>query len=293
MITNYLQHCLNLGLSYNTVRTRVTAINDSHPRYGVKKSLSKEPSIQRFKRGAFITHAPVRDKVPAWDLPIVLQALKFPPFEPIADIGLDVLTMKTVFLLAICSAKRVGELQSLDCRPAFCAVSDAGVVLRTGPRFVPKVPSLSNLEQALEFKPFGKNVANPTGTPRAICVCRALQVYLAKTKQIRKTDQLFVTFKQGDQGRPVRTPTLATWLKNTISMAYAAAGKELTTKGFKAHGIRGQSCSWADLKCASVMDICRQACWQSPNVFVKHYKLDLPASVSQRHGQLVLQATDE
>jgi len=72
-------------------------------------------------------------KVSAWDLPVVLQALKFTPFEPLAYVDLDVLTMKTVFLLAIYSAKGVGELQSLDCRPAFCAVSDAGVVFTTGP----------------------------------------------------------------------------------------------------------------------------------------------------------------
>ena len=52
-----------------------------------------------------------------------------------------------------------------------------------------------------------------------------------------------------------------------------------------------QSCSWADVKCASIVDICRQACWQSSNTFVKHYKLDVARTVSERHGQLVLQAS--
>ena len=292
MITNYLQHCLNIGLTYNTVRGRISAINSMHSVFGVRRTLSREPSIQKFRRGAFITHTPVRDKVPAWDLPLVLQALKGPPFEPLEHIDMDLLTIKTVFLLAICSAKRIGELQSLDSRPAFCAVSDAGVVLRTGPNFIPKVPSLQNVEQALEFAPFGKDVRNPIGTSRAICVCRALRVYLDRTKPIRRTTQLFVTFKQGGQGKPVRTPTIATWLKKAISMAHSLQGKDIE-QGFKAHGVRGQSCSWAELKCANIMDICRQACWKSPNTFVKHYKLDLPASVSQRHGQLVLQAADD
>ena len=59
----------------------------------------------------------------------------------------------------------------------------------------------------------------------------------------------------------------------------------------KAHSVRKQSCSWADVKCASILDICKQACWQSSNTFVQHYKLDVARTVSERHGQLVLQAT--
>jgi hypothetical protein len=291
VILNYLQHCLGSGLAYNTINTRINAIQANHVRFRDRKSLRTNPSIQKFLKGSFIRYPPVKDSVPPWDLPTVLDALKLSPFEPMETIELNLLTIKTIFLLGICSAKRIGELQNLDCRPAFCSIGEGGVVLRTNPSFIPKVPSLQNIEQTLEFSPFGKNTRNPEGTQKAICICRALRIYLDRTKDIRRTNQLFVTFKKGDQGKAVKTQTIATWLKKAISMAHSLQGKELRG-GIKAHGVRAQSCSWADLKCASIVDICKQACWQSSNTFVKHYKLNLATSVSERHGQLVLQAAD-
>ena len=75
--------------------------------------------MQRFLKGSFKIYPTVKDRVPSWDLPIVLEALKRSPFEPLQTIPMNFLTIKTVFLLAICSAKRIGELESLDCRPPF------------------------------------------------------------------------------------------------------------------------------------------------------------------------------
>ena len=292
VIINYLQELLTSGLSYNTISARVNAIQAFHARYRDKGSLRTHYSMATFLQGAYKRYMPVKDRVPSWDLPTVLQGLKRAPFEPMDTIPLNLLTLKTVFLLGICSAKRIGELRSLDCRPAFCSVGVGGIVLRPNPHFIPKVPSIENVEQTLEFSPFGKDVRKPEGTDRALCVCRAVRIYLSRTKNFRDTDQFFVTFKKGAQGRPVTTQTIATWLKKAISLAYQFQGKSID-KGYKAHSVRGTSCSWADVKCASILAICKQACWQSSNTFVKHYKLDVARTVSERHGQLVLQASHE
>ena len=291
-IVNYLQSCLNDGLSYNTVSLRVNAIQAHHYKYRDGGSLRCTPKIQRFLKGSFVKYPPVKDRVPSWDLPTVLEAMKRAPFEPLQTIPLNLLTFKTIFLLGICSAKRIGELQSLDCRPPFCSVGEGGIVLRPNAQFIPKVPSLTNIEQTLEFSPFGRDSRNPEGTDRAVCVCRAVKIYLQRTKNLRQTHQLFVTYKQGDQGRPVKTQTIATWLKKAISMGHDLQDKPLEGS-VKAHSVRKQSCSWADVKCASILDICKQACWQSSNTFVQHYKLDVARTVSERHGQLVLQATHD
>ena len=289
-IVNYLQSCLNDGLSYNTVSLRVNAIQAHHHKYRDGISLRCTPKMQRFLKGSFVKYPPVKDRVPSWDLPTVLEAMKRAPFEPLQTIPLNLLTFKTIFLLGICSAKRIGELQSLDCRPPFCSVGEGGIVLRPNAQFIPKVPALTNIEQTLEFSPFGRDSRNPEGTDRAICVCRAVKIYLQRTKNLRQTHQLFVTYKHGDQGRPVKTQTIATWLKKAISMGHDLQDKPLEGS-VKAHSVRKQSCSWADVKCASILDICKQACWQSSNTFVQHYKLDVARTVSERHGQLVLQAT--
>ena len=238
VIINYLQELLTAGLSYNTISARVNAIQAFHARYREKGSLRTHYSMATFLHGAYKRYMPVKDRVPSWDLPTVLQGLKRSPFEPMETIPLNLLTLKTVFLLGICSAKRIGELRSLDCRPAFCSVGEGGLVLRPNPHFIPKVPSIANVEQTLEFSPFGKDVRKPEGTDRALCVCRAVRIYLSRTKNFRDTDQLFVTFKKGAQGRPVSTQTIATWLKKAISLTYQYQGKRID-KGYKAHGIRG------------------------------------------------------
>ena len=47
--------------------------------------------------------------VPMWDLSLVLEALKAHPFEPLETVDMKYLTLKTVFLIALSSVKRVVE----------------------------------------------------------------------------------------------------------------------------------------------------------------------------------------
>ena len=51
--------------------------------------------------------------LPQWDLGIVLEALSKPPYEPLKEASLKLLTLKTVLLLAMASAERRSELQAL------------------------------------------------------------------------------------------------------------------------------------------------------------------------------------
>ncbi len=50
----------------------------------------------------------------AWNLHLVLDALCLPPFKPLAQAELKWVSAKTAFLLAITSAKHVGELHALS-----------------------------------------------------------------------------------------------------------------------------------------------------------------------------------
>ena len=56
---------------------------------------------------------------PAWDLSKVLQYLVTSAFEPLSQASFRALTLKTLFLLALATAKRVGELQALSSLVAF------------------------------------------------------------------------------------------------------------------------------------------------------------------------------
>ena len=56
---------------------------------------------------------------PSWDLAKVLEALRSPPYEPLAEASFRELSKKTIFLLSLATAKRVGELQEVHRWVAF------------------------------------------------------------------------------------------------------------------------------------------------------------------------------
>ena len=51
--------------------------------------------------------------LPQWDIGIVLEALSKPPYEPLKEVSLKHLTLKTVIFLAMSPAGRRSELQAL------------------------------------------------------------------------------------------------------------------------------------------------------------------------------------
>ncbi len=82
--------------------------------------------------------------MPTWDLAVVLEALSKAPFEPLEEVPLRFLTVKTAFLLATSSLKRVGDLQALSMAPLCLEFAPGMVRAFLYPRleYVPKVPSV-------------------------------------------------------------------------------------------------------------------------------------------------------
>ena len=78
--------------------------------------------------------------LPHWDLGIVPEALSKPPYEPLREACLKHLTLKTVFLLAMTSARRQSELKALVFDPQYIQFKPkrAGVMLYFTPGFMRK-----------------------------------------------------------------------------------------------------------------------------------------------------------
>ncbi len=104
---------------------------------------------------------PVRSRVPTWNLVVVLEAFCKAPFEPIKEISDRLITIKTAFLLAISSLKRVGDLQALSVASAYLDFAPGKATEFLYPRvgYVPKVPSVAPqpiVLQAVCPPPFGE-----------------------------------------------------------------------------------------------------------------------------------------
>jgi integrase len=230
-----------------------------------------------------------KDSHPKWSLKRVLQALRGPPFDPPRTLAH--VAYKTAFLLAVTSAKRIGELQALSINPRFINIDATGIRLKLNHKFIPKTRINENREQTLFFTPFCPRTPGSTQTLFKLCVRRAVKryIYFTRTFRARGVDQLLVNFYGARKGLPASKPTISRWVRKCIELAYRAGGKMPPT-GVKAHDTRAVAASWAQFNNASLPDICNTAQWANTNTFAMHYQLNLAGNeATARFGNAVLQ----
>ena len=100
-------------------------------------------------------------------------------YEPLESLSLRTLTKKTLFLVALATAKRVGELQALS--KCVSSVADDLVVLYL-PHFVAKTECADAL-LPLSFRVRSlRDFAEDLEEGSLLCLVCALRVYLGRTK---------------------------------------------------------------------------------------------------------------
>ncbi|XP_077310804.1 uncharacterized protein LOC143930391 [Lithobates pipiens] len=109
-VLGFLQSGLDLLLSVSSLRVQVSAISTFT---GV--SWAKHALIQQFFKGAVRLRPQRKPRFPKWDLPLVLDF--FSHFNK--ALSIRELTLKTAFLVAVTSAKRVSEIQVLGVKEPF------------------------------------------------------------------------------------------------------------------------------------------------------------------------------
>ena len=115
---------------------------------------------------------------PSWDLSKVLRFLLSDAFEPLRDAPLRALTKKVLFLLALATAKRVGELQALSRVVSFVG---GDTCLSYVPEFVAKSESLSrSIPRSFLVKSISDFAAG-LEVDLLLCPVRALRIYLDRT----------------------------------------------------------------------------------------------------------------
>ena len=146
----------------------------------VLPEISTSPVLHDLLR-SFSVEAPVRSVTPpSWDLLKVLEYLKSPVFEPLHQASLRDLTRKTLFLTALASAKRVGELRALLKSVAF---SSSAATVFSVPEFVAKTESaVRPLPRTFTINSLSDFAA---GLPDEMLLCpvRALSEYVARTSR--------------------------------------------------------------------------------------------------------------
>ena len=250
------------GLKYRTISGYRSMLSVLLPSVeGVQ--IGQHPDIIRLLKGVFNSRPPVKRLVPEWDLHKVLDMLSKSPFEPMNKISLKYLTWKTVFLAAVSTFRRCGDIQALRIDSGFMSIVQEGIIfIREG---LSKQDRPGHSCKKILVPCFRKNTkVDPK---------RAVESYLKKTADLRQNsgsevNQLFISINKPHKA--VSKQTVSSWIVGVIKLAY-----EDSEMNVKAHSTRAIGPSWALFKGASITSILEAADWSSDTTFKKFYYREL------------------
>ena len=225
---------------------------------------------------SFAKQRPVgRSLAPKWDLAFVFSHMCKAPFEPLDKALLFYLSVKTVFLVTLATARRVSEVH------AFCIDSDhlrfsnldGSLILRTQVGFLAKNQLPSRAPDSITIPKLSNFCRKSDNFKRMLCTVRAVKIYLNKTKSLRKHRKRLFIPTQGDQD--LAKSTISRWVKYAIKHAYCSISKN-PNRLFKprAHKLRALSAFWAYMNRIPLEEILKSAVWSSSSLFASHYLRD-------------------
>ena len=202
--------------------------------------------ITRFMKGLFNKMPPVPRYRVLWNVETVIKFLR--TLFPLNTLSLKMLTFKAVTLVALAVAPRAQTMVSLniDNMKTFndkliFGFSNLLKTTRPGRSF------------QVELKHFQEE---------ELCVMHTVLCYISKTKDFRKSNQLFVSYCSYDA---ICSSTIARWLKTILGLS------GIDTSMFKAHSYRGAAASAAFSKGCSVQQILKTGDWSSVRNFYRFY----------------------
>ena len=241
VVVDFLIHLRHdKSLSVSAVKGYSSALNSVLALKG--RDLASSRNITMLLRSFSRSVDPVELRPPAWGVALVFQSLTGAPYEPLRTCDERFLAQKTLFLLALASAKRIGELHALSYR-----VSHSGnwgeVSFSFIPGFAAKTQDSSSLAPRFEgFTVPALTNARNNRNGRLLCPVRVVRHYLDRTAAHRpRCELLFVT--AGRSNKEISKITVSFWLRKTISRAYELSDTEQPVPAPRARETRYRSVS--------------------------------------------------
>ena len=198
----------------------------------------------------------------------MLRYLNSPHFEPLSQASLRALSLKTVFLLALATAKRVSELQALSSIVTFVGVD---ACLSYIPQFVAKLESLKRSIPLSFLVKSLSDFAAGLDADLLLCPVRALHFYLDRTHSLSPLRQrLFVSPRR--PSRAMSKNAVSFFLREVIHDAGASRPE---VGSVRAHEVRSVPTSVAFHRNWSVSSVLESATWSSSSVFSSFYLHDI------------------
>lgn len=217
---------------------------------------------------SFETSKNSRERLVSWNLDVVFKWLVGSKFEPLSSCSFRDLTRKTIFLVALATARRVSELHALDKRIGF---SRGKAVCSSLLSFLAKNETPSKPWPRSFSIPGLSDLVGPDEEERLLCPVRALKVYFERTQAVRgPSPNLWCSVR--DPSRPLSKNALSFFLRDLIVEAHnQVEDVQLQISKVKAHEVRAVSTSLAYRRNLSLDSIIQATFWKCRSVFASHY----------------------
>ena len=181
---------------------------------------------------------------------------------------------KRFFLLALASAKRIGELHALSYRVSHTR-GWVEVLFSFVPGFVAKTQDPSSLAPRLEgFTVPALLNTRKNRDGRLLCPVRAVSCYLDRTAAHRPLcERLFVA--AGRSKKEITKTTVSFWLRKTISRAYELSGSEQPVPAPRDRETHGIAPPLLFKKNFAVDQVLKAGTWRKHTTFTRHCLRDL------------------
>ena len=231
--------------------------------------VSSHPVLHDLLRSFRIERPLPSSRVPPWDLLRVLSLLRGPPFEPLSSCSLRDLTRKVLFLVALATARRVGELQAVSSSVSY---SGEDLYLSYLPEFRAKTESASNpLPRSFAVRLL-RDFVGSLPDELLLCPVRALCIYVSHTSTVSpRPRSLFVSPRTPT--RPLSKNALSYFLRSVILQSLPPP--PTSSSSVRAHTVRSVSSSAAFSRNVALPDILAAATWHSSTVFTSSYLRDV------------------
>ncbi|MEO1301489.1 MAG: hypothetical protein AAFU83_04625, partial [Bacteroidota bacterium] len=258
-----------------TIEGYRSAISSVQPRVGSDQTLSDVLK-------AFSQEAPAAaPRVVNWNLDVVLKFLRSSEFEPLDKASLRSLTIKTLFLLALASARRMGELQAISKDVGF---RSGCVQLSYLLSFVAKNETRAHpIDRVFSIKGLAPLVS-PRDRDILNCPVRALKEYVSRVLHLRDGHQhLFCSVSK--PSRPISKNAISFFIRDLVRRAHEGVPSDcLPLFKVRAHDVRAVATSFAFLRNVPLQSIIDTVNWKTNSVFASHYLKDLAFQYGDCHS---------
>lgn len=245
---DFLAELFDSGIGYSSMNTARCALS-AYITLPNGTTLGTHPLVKRLMRGIFTLKPALPRYSSTWDVNIVFGYLRSQ--GPAAKLSLKQLTLKLVMLLALLTAQRGQTLHALDIESMSLTKTVCTFAIRTPLKTTKPGKHLQNIS----LKAYVPD--------RRLCPVGYMTEYVQRTKQVRETTNLLVSWVKPH--KRVSRNTISRWIKTVLKQS------GIDTNIYKPHTTRSASTSAAKLADIPIDTILKSAGWANAQTFQTYY----------------------